>query len=104
MNIDLGSFAFGSVISSGGGTPSWGTALGQSQPDYRITYPGAEIIVVGMVYNSVPLEGVRLPLGKGGRIYTASETQECQLAALFRKVYVNNIRVDYPFTMVLIKQ
>ena len=104
MNIDLGTFAFGSIISSGGGTPSWGTALGQSQPDYRITYPGAEVIVMGMVYNSVPLKGVRLPLGKGGKIYTASDTQECQLAALFRKVYVNNIRVDYPFTMVLVKE
>lgn len=59
---------------------------------------------MGMVYNSVPLKGVRLPLGKGGKIYTASDTQECQLAALFRKVYVNNIRVDYPFTMVLVKE
>lgn len=104
MNIDLGSFAFGSVVSSGGGTPSWGTALGQSQPDYRITYPGAETIVIGMVYNSVPLEGVKLSLGKGGKESTALDAKECQLAALFRKVYVNNIRVDYPFTMVLIKE
>lgn len=45
-----------------------------------------------------------LPLGKGGRVYTASETKECQLAALFRKVFINGIPVDYPFIMVLIKE
>lgn len=103
MNIDIGSFAFGSTIISGGGTPSWGTALGQSQ-GYRITYEGAEVIVVGMVYNSVPLSTVKLPLGKGGSIYTASNAPECQLAALFRKVYINEKPVNYPFIIVLIKE
>lgn len=104
MNIDLGSFAFGNSIVIGGGTPSWGTALGESHPDYRITYPGAESIVVSMVYNSVPLASVTLPLGKGGRLYKASDTDQCQIAALYRKVYVNNKRVNYPFIIVLIKE
>ena len=38
MNLDLGSFAFGSYLNSGSGTPSWGTALGQSKPDYKVLY------------------------------------------------------------------
>ena len=57
-----------------------------------------------MVYNAVPLEAVNLPLGKGGRIYKASDTDECQIASLFKKVYVNGIHVDYPFVIVLIKE
>ena len=35
MNLDLGSFAFGGNVATGGNTPSWGTALGQSRPDYK---------------------------------------------------------------------
>ena len=41
MNIDLGSFSFGSKLKEGTGTPSWGTALGQSSPNYYITREGA---------------------------------------------------------------
>lgn len=104
MNLDLGSFAFGSYLNSGSGTPSWGTALGQSKPDYKFTYPGSEVLLIGMVYCSVPLDNVSLPLGKGGHIYQASELEECQLASLFRKVYINGIRINYPFVMVLVKE
>ena len=104
MNLDLGSFAFGTYLNSGTGTPSWGTALGQSKPAYKFTYPGAEVILIGMIYCSVPLDRVSLPLGKGGRIYQASELDECQIASLFRKVYINGTRIDYPFVMVLVKE
>ena len=104
MNLDLGSFAFGSYLNSGAGTPSWGTSLGQSRPDYKFTYPGAEVLLIGMVYCSVPLDRVSLPLGKGGHIYQASELNECQIASLFRKVYINGTKINYPFVMVLIKE
>jgi MoxR-like ATPase len=104
MNLDLSSFAFGTYLNSGTGTPSWGTALGQSQPAYKFTYPGAEVILIGMVYCSVPLDRVSLPLGKGGRIYRASELDECQIASLFKKVYINGSRINYPFIMVLVKE
>lgn len=104
MNIDLGSFAFGSYLQNGTGTPSWGTALGQSKPYYKFTYPGAETILIGMLYCSVPLDTVSLPLGKGGRIYQASDISECQLASLFHKVYINGVKIDYPFVVVLVKE
>ena len=104
MNIDLGSFAYGGVVLTGGNTPSWGTSLGQSQPDYKFTYPGAENILIGMMYCSTPLQYVSLPLGKGGRVFVASELSECQLASLFKKVYINETRIDYPFLMVLIRE
>ena len=104
MNIDLGSFAFGSNLRNGAGTPSWGTALGQSFPEYKITYPGSEAILIGMVYCSVPLKNVSLPIGKGGSRYKASDREECQMASLFRKVYINDTKIDYPFIMVLFKE
>ncbi len=104
MNLDLGSFAFGSTLHSGVGTPSWGTALGQSRPDYKFTYSGAEAIVIGMAYCSVPLHAVKLPMGRGGHIYVASESRECQIASLFKKVYINGVRIPYPFLMVLTKE
>ena len=104
MNLDLGSFAFGTYLRAGTGTPSWGTALGQSKPAYKFTDPGAEEILIGMIYCSVPMDRVSLPLGKGGKIYIASEIDECQITSLFRKVYINGIRIDYPFVMVLVKE
>lgn len=104
MNIDLGSFAYGGVVLTGGNTPSWGTSLGQSQPDYKFTYPGAENMLIGMMYCSVPLQYVSLPLGKGGRVNVASEMPECQLASLFKKVYINGTRIDYPFLLVLVRE
>ncbi len=104
MRIDLSSLAFGSIIEKGGGTPSWGTALGQSQPEYKFIVEGCEEILIGMLYNSVNLHHVSLPLGKGGHVDIASNFEECHLASVFRKVYINGTRIGYPFIMVLIKE
>lgn len=104
MKLDLSSLAFGSIIEKGGGTPSWGTALGQSKPEYKFTVDGCNEILVAMLYNSVNLHHVCLPLGKGGHVDIASNFEECHLASLFRKVYINDIRINYPFMMVMIKE
>ena len=104
MKLDLSSLAFGSIIEKGGGTPSWGTALGQSKPEYKFTVDGCNEILVAMLYNSVNLHHVCLPLRKGGHIDIASNFEECHLASVFRKVYINDIRINYPFMMVMIKE
>lgn len=104
MKLNLSSLAFGSIIEKGGGTPSWGTELGQAKPDYKFTVDGCEEILVGMLYNSVNLHHVSLPLGKGGHVDIASNFEECHLASIFRKVYINGMNIGYPFMMVLIKE
>lgn len=104
MKLNLSTLAFGSIIEKGGGTPSWGTELGQSKPEYKFTVEGCENILVGMLYNSVNLHHVSLPLGKGGHVDIASNFEECHLASVFRKVYINGVRIGYPFMMVLIKE
>ena len=104
MKLNLSTLAFGSIIEKGGGTPSWGTELGQSKPDYKFTVEGCEEILIGMLYNSVNLHHVSLPLGKGGHMDIASNFEECHLASVFRKVYINDILIGYPFMMVLIKE
>lgn len=104
MNIDLASFAFGANLMKGTGTSPWGTSLGQSQPDYKFTVPGYEKILAGMVYNAVPLSRVGMPLGRGGNTVYCHENEGCQLAAVFHKVYVNNVPVDAPFAMVIFKE
>ena len=87
MNIDLGSFAFGSIVKSGGGTCSWGTAFGQSSPTYKYTYPGFESIVIGMMYCSAPKSFFSMPLGKGGHIYKCDEDDTIQLTSIFHNVF-----------------
>ena len=104
MNLDLASFAFGANLSFGTGTSPWGTSLGQSQPDYKFTAKGYENILCGMVYNSVPLNTVGLPLGKGGNTVYCHENSGCQLAAVFKKVFINGQQIDAPFAMVIFKE
>ena len=104
MNLDLASFAFGANFLNGTGTSPWGTSLGQSQPDYKFTTKGYENILCGMVYNSVPLKTVGLPLGKGGNTTYCHENDGCQLAAVFHKVFINDIKIDAPFAMVVFKE
>ena len=104
MNIDLGSFSYGSTLQRGVGTPSWGTSLGQSRPEYYITRKGSENVVMGMVYCSVPLETVSLPLGRGGRICNCIEAGTIQIASVFQKVFINGINIHHPFIMVLQKE
>lgn len=101
MKLDLGSFAFGSSVSTGGNTPSWGTSLGQKKPELKFTYPGYDNIIIGMLYKSIPLHKVYIPLGKGGHVCNSLEDEGIQLAALFDKVYINEVKIDAPFIMLI---
>jgi len=104
MNLDLASFAFGANLLNGTGTSPWGTSLGQSQPEYKFTVKGYENILCGMVYNSVPLKTVGLPLGKGGNTVYCHESDGCQLASVFNKVFINGQQIDAPFAMIIFKE
>ena len=114
MNIDLGSLFFNASIETGGGTPSWGTALGQSAPDYKLTYPGASDILVAMDYCYYPLSNeVSCKLGKGGKEYKAIESQsdskyEIIKAALFTDVQIKLenglIPTNTPFALIVTKE
>lgn len=104
MKLDLASFAFGANILKGSGTSPWGTSLGQSQPDYKFTAEGYENILSGMVYNSVPLKSMGMPIGKGGNVVYGNEYDGIQLAAVFKKVYVNEELIKAPFALVVLKE
>lgn len=115
MNIDLSSICFNSSLDAGGGTPSWGTALGQSSPDYKLTYPGSNEILVAMNYKYVPLSNsISCKLGKGGHEYKALESQsagnkyEIVMASLFDKTFIKfnseKIPVNKPFGLLIIKE
>lgn len=62
MKLDLTSLQFNSNILSSPATPSWGTSVGQSSPDYPITVEGAINIIEGIINNYKPditITGVR---------------------------------------------
>ena len=66
MKLDLGSVTFNMNITEGGGTPSWGTALGQNA-NYNYSVPGIEELLTSMVYCVVDTNDVFCPLGRGGQ-------------------------------------
>ncbi len=107
MNIDFGSLAFNMNIQSGGGTPSWGTALGQNE-QHKITFLGYQEFIPAMVYKMVPnMNLVKCPLGKGGNKpqYSESSDYEYVIASKFDKIFVNDIKVtDASFILLITKE
>ena len=107
MILDLTSFSFGSKLRNGTGTPSWGTQLGQQKPHYKLIKPNCDDlheIIMGLVYNAIPVERVNLPIGKGGSMVNGLQDTGIQIATVFKNIYVNGVRIDHPFAMVLYKE
>lgn len=102
MRIDLTSLMFNMNIAGGGGTPSWGTALGQ-KAGHKYTVDGYEELLVGMVYSKIPdINNVYCPLGKGG---ARQADYEYTLASHFKKVFVNGKLIpDASFVLLIVTQ
>ena len=86
MILNLGSLAFNVNIESGGGTPAWGTELGQGE-GYKFVFEDMSDFFTGMVYKSVSdIDTVTCPLGKGGN---QRADYDFVIASVFDKIYVN---------------
>lgn len=91
MILNLGSLAFNASLESGGGTPAWGTELGQGE-GYKFVFEDMSDFFTGMVYKSVSdVDNVTCPLGKGGN---QRADYDFVIASVFDKVYVNGKRVE----------
>ena len=100
MKIDIGSFAY-NFKNEVGGTPSWGTSVGQSQ-SHKITREGKESLALGMIYRSIDISKVTMAFGRGGN---RTDENPIVSAALFDKVFVNGKRIDNAkFILLLTKQ
>lgn len=102
MILNLGSLAFNANIAAEGGTPAWGTELGQGE-GYKFMFEDMSDFFTGMVYSSVAdIENVTCPLGKGGN---ARNDFEFVIASHFKKIYVNNQNVpNAQFILLVIKK
>lgn len=102
MILNLHSLAFNTITESGGGNPAWGTEMGQGD-GYRFHFEDADEFITALVYNSVPnpKERIYCPLGKGGN---QSDDYEFVLGSLFNKVYVNGIKVNGKFLLLVVKK
>lgn len=102
MILNLGSLAFNANLLSGGGTPAWGTELGQGE-GYKFSFENMSDFFTGMVYASVPdIDEVTCPLGKGGN---QQKDYDFVLASLFTKVFVNGKRItDASFLLLIVKK
>lgn len=101
MKLDLGSVTFNMNITEGGGTPSWGTALGQNT-NYNYSVPGIEELLTSMVYCVVDTKDVFCPLGRGGQ---QQDNSHYELASLYKKIYANGKYIpDAQFVLLIVKQ
>ena len=102
MILNLSSLYFNLDIESHGGTPSWGTELGQGK-DYKFSFEDKESFMLGMVYNAIPdTENVFCPIGKGGN---QADNYDFVISSLFSKIYVNGeMVVGAQFLLLIIKK
>ena len=103
MILNLGSALFNTETISGGGTPAWGTEMGQGD-GYRFNFEDYETMLTSLVYSSIPNPKTRVfcPLGKGGN---QASDYEFVIASLYNKVYVNGTYVpDAKFVLLVIKK
>lgn len=101
MKLDLGSVTFNMNITEGGGTPSWGTALGQNA-NYNYSVPGIEELLTSMVYCVIDTKDVFCPLGRGGQ---QQDNSHYELASLYKKIYANGKYIpDAQFVLLIVKQ
>lgn len=102
MILNLGSLSFNADIQSGGGTPAWGTELGQGS-GYKFTFEDMSDFFTGMVYSSVSnINDVTCPLGKGGN---QQSDYDFVIASHFKKIFVNGIHVDdAEFILLVVKK
>lgn len=102
MILNLGSLAFNANIETGGGTPAWGTELGQGE-GYKFAFEDMSDFFTGMVYKSVAdTDKITCPLGKGGN---QRADYDFVIASLFDKVFVNGKRVnDAQFLLLVVKK
>lgn len=100
MILNLGSIEFNANIASGGGTPAWGTEMGQGE-GHKFSFENMDEFFTAMVYNAIEdcKNRVFCPLGKGGN---KQDDYKFVLASLFSKVYVNDILVPNARFLLLI--
>lgn len=99
MILNLGSLAFNCGIQNGGGTPAWGTELGQGE-GYKFSFEDTGDFLSAMLYCAIPdIAHVTCPLGKGGQ---QAGDYEFVVASIFNKVFVNGVRVSGGKFMLLI--
>ena len=102
MFLDVGTLMFNINILEGG-TPSWGTDLGQGK-GYKFKFDHDEELLTSMVYSIVedPKNNVGCPLGKGGN---RQKDYEYVLASSYNSIYVNNVLIpDASFVLLIVKQ
>ena len=98
MNLNLSSLSFNINVREGGGTPSWGTDLGQGV-DHKFS-DGLQDFLMAMLYKSVPnISQVSCPLGKGGN---KQDDYDFIVASIFDKVFVNGARVPNARMLLLV--
>ena len=102
MILNLASLSFNLNVESGGGTPAWGTELGQGE-GYRFSFEDMSEFFTALVYSSVSdIENVICPLGKGGN---QQNDYDFVIASLFNKVYVNEVLIPGErFLLLIVKK
>lgn len=103
MILNLGSAIFHTETITGGGTPAWGTEMGQGE-GYRFNFEDYQDFITALVYKSIPnpKNRVSCPLGKGGN---QADDYEFVIASLFDKIFVNGLFVkDARFVLLVVKK
>lgn len=101
MILDNGSLMFNMNMKTGG-TPSWGTDMGQGE-GYKFSFEDMEAMMTSLAYTCVDdMDNVKCEFGKGG---SRTDDYNIVLAGLYKKVYANEELLEgAQFLLVVAKQ
>lgn len=101
MKLDIGSLMFNMKLKSGG-TPSWGTDMGQGD-GYKFNTEDRDELITSLTYTCVDdIENVKCEFGKGG---SRTNDYRIVLAGLYKNVFVNGEQIENAnFLLVVAKQ
>ena len=100
MRIDITSFFFNTTIPDATATVAWGTSAGQSKSDgYKIKTEtfGLVDLLIGMNYR-LCAETDKLDIS------SMSKNRELLYFSIFKKVYINGLKVNGSFIMLFVKE
>ena len=102
MKLDITSLYYNGDTKSAGNTASWGTALGQERPGYRISVEGGQDLVDFIQKNHFDFNPSQNPNHRAN--IKKLDDKRIIASGVFNVIYINDVQFEGPFFLLVIEE
>lgn len=102
MKLDITSLYYNGDTKSAGNTASWGTALGQERPGYRISVEGGQDLVDFIQKNHFDFNPSKNPNHRAN--IKKLDVKRIIASGVFNVIYINDVQFEGPFFLLVIEE